>query len=103
MLSPTTRGASTAAFHSLCAADTILFGLRSCARKLASTTGRIEFTFWQYDCQGVTAWSFLSHCSPPGVIAPMQLCSNTDLTVSARSGTFTLLSKSALRRTSADG
>jgi hypothetical protein len=101
MLSPTTCGAPPAAIHSLCAGGTISFGLRSCARKLASTTGRIEFTLWPHDGHGVTAWSFSSRCSPPGVVAPMQLRSDTGLPVSARSGTLTLLSKSALRRTSA--
>ena len=47
----------------------------------------------------VTDWSFTSSCSPPGVIAPAQLLSVTGPTVSARSGTFTLLFKCALRRT----
>src|SRR6266567_2961370 len=102
MLSPTTCGAPPAAIHSLCAGGTISFGLRSCPSKLASTTGRIEFTWWPHDGHGVTAWSFSSRCSPPGVVAPMQLRSDTGLPVSARSGTLTLLSKSALRRTRAD-
>jgi len=66
--------------------------------RLANTPGRIEFTLWPSG-HGVTAWSFLSRCSPPGVLAPMQLRSNTGLTVSARSGTSTPLSMSALRRT----
>jgi len=101
MLSPTTCGAPPAAIHSLCAGGTISFGLRSCPSKLASTTGRIEFTWWPHDGHGVTAWSFSSRCSPPGVVAPMQLRSDTGLPVSARSGTLTLLSKSALRRTRA--
>ena len=47
----------------------------------------------------VTDWSFTSSCSPPGVIAPMQLLSVSGSSVSARSGTFTLLSNCALRRT----
>ena len=102
MLSPTTCGAPPAAIHSLCAGGTISFGLRSCPSKLASTTGRIEFTLWPHDGHGVTAWSFSSRCSPPGVVAPRQLRSDAGLPVSARSGTLTLLSKSALRRTSAD-
>src|SRR6266704_7013939 len=101
MLSPTTCGAPPAAIHSLCAGGTISFGLRSRPSKLASTTGRIEFTWWPHDGHGVTAWSFSSRCSPPGVVAPMQLRSDTGLPVSARSGTLTLLSKSALRRTRA--
>jgi hypothetical protein len=67
-------------------------------RRLASTPGRIEFTWWPTGHR-VTAWSFSSRCSPPGDIAPMQLRSDTGPTVSARSGTLTPLSLSALRRT----
>jgi len=40
----------------------------------------------------VTAWNFSSSCSPPGVLAPMQLLSDTGPTVSARSGTSIPLS-----------
>ena len=46
--------------------------------------------------------SFSSSCSPPGGIAPAQLLSVTGPKVMARSGTFTLRFKCALRRTSAD-
>jgi hypothetical protein len=53
--------------------------------RLANTPGRIEFTSWPTGHR-VTAWSFSSRCSPPGVIAPMQLRSDTGPTVSARSG-----------------
>jgi hypothetical protein len=67
-------------------------------RRLASTPGRIKFTWWPTGHR-VTAWSFSSRCSPPGGIAPMQLRSDTGPTVSARSGTLTPLSLSALRRT----
>jgi hypothetical protein len=100
MLSPTTHGAPTAAIHSLSAAGAISFGLRCFASKLASTAGRIEFTMWRINRHGVTAWSFSSRCSPPGGLAPMQFRSDTGPPVSARSGTLTLLSTSALRRTS---
>ncbi len=46
--------------------------------------------------------SFSSSCFPPGGIAPAQLLSVTGPKVMARSGTFTLRFKCALRRTSAD-
>ena len=69
--------------------------------RLAKTADRIEFTVEPVLGSGVTAWSFTSRCSPPGGMAPMQLRSVTGPTVSARSGTCTLLSRSALRRTRA--
>ncbi len=75
-------------------------GSRRLASRLAKTADRIEFTLWRLDRHGVTAWSFSSRCAPPGGMVPMQFRSDTGPTVSARSGTFTLLSMSALRRTS---
>ena len=67
-------------------------------RRLVRTADRIEFTVSSLE-DVVTDWSFTSSCSPPGVIAPAQLLSVTGSSVSARSGTLTLLFKCAFRRT----
>ena len=47
------------------------YGVRAspCPSRLASTPDRIKFTSWPSG-HCVTAWSFSSRCSPPGVIAP---------------------------------
>ena len=75
-----------------------LFGLRLSLAGSSETADRIEFTL-SGNPDLVTDWLFISSCSPPGGIAPAQLLSITGLSVSARSGTYTLLFRSALRRT----
>src|SRR5207247_3098073 len=102
ILSPTICGSRPDAFHSLNAGRTISFGLR---RALASSPEppTESSSLWPpLRTVPVTDWWFTSSCSPPGVIAPMQLLSVTGPTVSARSGTLTLLFQCAFRRTSAD-
>ena len=86
--------------HPATAGRTISFGLRCFARRLAKTADRIEFTCLCVS-RRVTVCSFSSSCFPPGGIAPAQLLSVTGPKVMARSGTFTLRFKCALRRTSA--
>ena len=94
-------GSQPDAIHSLSAGRTISFELHRFARRLAKTADRIEFTCLCVS-RRVTDCSFSSSCSPPGGIAPAQLLSVTGPKVMARSGTFTLRFKCALRRTSAD-
>jgi len=90
---------STRRVHSLYAGHTILFGLR--LSLAGSPTPPTESSSrWRPPlAAGVTDWSFASRCSPPGGLAPMQLRSATGPSVSARSGTLTLLFCCALRRT----
>ena len=65
---------------------------------LVRIADRIEFTL-SAEADFVTDCSFTSSCSPPAGMAPAQLLSVTGPTMSARSGTLTLLFKCALRRT----
>jgi hypothetical protein len=101
ILSPTLCGPRPDALHSLNAGRSIGFGLHPAIGGLPrppTESSSLCSSSWK---NGVTDWWFTSSCSPPGSIAPMQLLSVTGPTVSARSGTFTLLFQDALRRTAA--
>src|SRR3989442_6480858 len=80
----------------------ILFGLRRALAGSPEPPTESSSLCPPIRADGVTDWWFTSSCSPPGDMAPMQLLSVTGPTVSARSGTFTLLFQCALRRTSAE-
>src|SRR5882762_5790300 len=99
MLSPTICGFRPDAFHSLSAGRTISFGLRHALAGSPKPPTASSSLRPPIQAHFVTDWWFTFSCSPPGVIAPMQLLSVTGPTVSARSGTFTLLFRCALRRT----
>ena len=90
---------STSRVHSLSAGSTISFGLHHSLADSPEPPTESSSRCPPVWADGVTDWSFASRCSPPGGVAPMQLRSAIGPTVSAKSGTCTLLFRCAFRRT----